>query len=117
MSVSTPARSRRSATPRRCSRSLWGVWLFGETVTPALALGGLLTLGGIFWTGRNEATAAEPAPDPAPRRLVALRRDPLVAPVNDPETAGLLGFRRVGPARPCQADPPRGILFRPVPCV
>lgn len=30
----------------------WGVWLFGETVTPALALGGLLTLGGILWTSR-----------------------------------------------------------------
>lgn len=30
----------------------WGVWLFGETVTPALVVGGLLTLGGILWTTR-----------------------------------------------------------------
>jgi drug/metabolite transporter (DMT)-like permease len=30
----------------------WGVWLFGETVTPALALGGLLTLGGIIWANK-----------------------------------------------------------------
>ena len=30
----------------------WGVWLFGETVSPALALGGALTLGGILWTSR-----------------------------------------------------------------
>ncbi len=30
----------------------WGVWLFGETITPALAVGGLLTLGGIIWAGR-----------------------------------------------------------------
>ena len=30
----------------------WGVWLFGETVTPALILGGVLTLGGILWTSR-----------------------------------------------------------------
>jgi drug/metabolite transporter (DMT)-like permease len=31
---------------------LWGVWLFGETVTPALALGGVLTLGGIVGATR-----------------------------------------------------------------
>ncbi|MBY0395286.1 MAG: DMT family transporter, partial [Thermoleophilia bacterium] len=33
----------------------WGVWLFGETVTPALALGGALTLGGILLTNRPRA--------------------------------------------------------------
>lgn len=31
---------------------LWGVWLFGETVTPALGVGGALTLAGIFCTNR-----------------------------------------------------------------
>lgn len=31
---------------------LWGVLLFGETVTPALILGGALTLGGVLWTLR-----------------------------------------------------------------
>jgi drug/metabolite transporter (DMT)-like permease len=30
----------------------WGIWLFGETLTPALVAGGALTLGGIFWTSR-----------------------------------------------------------------
>jgi len=39
---------------------LWGVWLFGETVSPALALGGALTLGGILRTSRP---ARESAPD------------------------------------------------------
>jgi drug/metabolite transporter (DMT)-like permease len=36
---------------------LWGVWLFHETVSPALVLGGVLTLGGIFWTGHGKARA------------------------------------------------------------
>jgi drug/metabolite transporter (DMT)-like permease len=31
---------------------LWGVWLFHEVMTPALILGGGLTLGGILWTSR-----------------------------------------------------------------
>ena len=31
---------------------LWGVLLFGEDVSPALALGGALTIGGILWSGR-----------------------------------------------------------------
>jgi drug/metabolite transporter (DMT)-like permease len=31
---------------------LWGVWLFDEAITPALMLGGALTLGGILWTSR-----------------------------------------------------------------
>jgi drug/metabolite transporter (DMT)-like permease len=36
---------------------LWGVWLFDETVSPVLVLGGVLTLGGIFWTGHGKARA------------------------------------------------------------
>jgi drug/metabolite transporter (DMT)-like permease len=31
---------------------LWGVWLLGESFTPALAIGGLLTLAGIVWSSR-----------------------------------------------------------------
>ena len=31
---------------------VWGVWFFHERLTPALLLGGLLTLGGIAWTSR-----------------------------------------------------------------
>jgi drug/metabolite transporter (DMT)-like permease len=33
----------------------WGVWLLGESVNPALALGGVLTLGGILWASRPPA--------------------------------------------------------------
>ena len=29
---------------------VWGVWFFHEVLTPTLIIGGLLTLGGIFWT-------------------------------------------------------------------
>jgi drug/metabolite transporter (DMT)-like permease len=32
---------------------LWGVWLLGESVTPMLAVGGALVLGGIVWTQRG----------------------------------------------------------------
>jgi drug/metabolite transporter (DMT)-like permease len=47
----------------------WGVWLFGETVTPALAVGGLLTLGGILRAGRTSPTAVPRTPPAA--RLTA----------------------------------------------
>jgi len=30
----------------------WGVWLFGESISGALLIGGALTLGGILWTSR-----------------------------------------------------------------
>lgn len=33
---------------------IWGVWLLGESVTPALALGGALVLAGILWTQQAE---------------------------------------------------------------
>jgi drug/metabolite transporter (DMT)-like permease len=39
---------------------LWGVWFFHESLTPALIVGGLMTLGGIFWTGRPRARLATP---------------------------------------------------------
>jgi len=29
---------------------VWGVWFFHEVLTPTLIIGGLMTLGGIFWT-------------------------------------------------------------------
>jgi len=45
---------------------LQGVWLFGETLSPALVLGGLLTLGGIVRTSRPPTSAAGPSgPQPA----------------------------------------------------
>ncbi|OJW10851.1 MAG: hypothetical protein BGO49_25420 [Planctomycetales bacterium 71-10] len=31
---------------------VWGVWLFGELLSPALVVGGALTLAGVFWTSR-----------------------------------------------------------------
>jgi drug/metabolite transporter (DMT)-like permease len=37
---------------------LWGVWLFHEAITPALALGGAMTLGGIVWTSRRDLQLA-----------------------------------------------------------
>lgn len=44
---------------------VWGVSFFGEPLSPALLVGGLLTLGGVVWTGRPasapaRATRAEP---------------------------------------------------------
>jgi drug/metabolite transporter (DMT)-like permease len=39
----------------------WGIWLFHESLTPALLLGGVLTLGGILWTSRPSAHVARRA--------------------------------------------------------
>ena len=41
---------------------VWGVWLFGEVVSPAILLGGGLTLAGIYWTNRSPkaSTVREP---------------------------------------------------------
>lgn len=39
---------------------VWGVWLFHEALSPALLVGGALTLAGVFWTSR-------PAPRHAPK--------------------------------------------------
>jgi drug/metabolite transporter (DMT)-like permease len=35
---------------------VWGVWLLGELVTPVLAIGGALTLGGIYWASKPRPT-------------------------------------------------------------
>jgi drug/metabolite transporter (DMT)-like permease len=48
---------------------IWGMWLFGEVVTPTLVVGGLLTLAGIYWICRPRP-AAKPA---APRLESAVR--------------------------------------------
>ena len=37
---------------------VWGVWLFGEELSPAILLGGALTLAGIYWTNRAPKAAA-----------------------------------------------------------
>jgi len=37
---------------------VWGIWLFGEALTPALVIGGLLTFCGISWTGRRRRPLA-----------------------------------------------------------
>jgi drug/metabolite transporter (DMT)-like permease len=31
---------------------IWGMWLFGESLTPTLVLGGVMTLSGIYWACR-----------------------------------------------------------------
>jgi drug/metabolite transporter (DMT)-like permease len=48
----------------------WGIWLFDEALTPALALGGALTLGGILWAGRPiRDVNAVPGNEDPPRPL------------------------------------------------
>ncbi len=37
---------------------IWGMWLFGEVLTPTLVAGGALTLGGIYWACRPRRRAA-----------------------------------------------------------
>jgi len=39
---------------------VWGIWLFGEALTPALVVGGMLTFCGITWTGRLRARHSSP---------------------------------------------------------
>ena len=36
---------------------VWGMWLFGEILTPTLVVGGALTLGGIYWACRPRGGA------------------------------------------------------------
>ncbi|WP_254053845.1 DMT family transporter [Singulisphaera sp. GP187] len=48
---------------------IWGIWLFHEAVTPTLALGGMLTLGGIVWTSRKDFNFA---PQLAPADSISL---------------------------------------------
>lgn len=65
---------------------VWGIWLFGEALTPALVVGGLLTFFGISWTGR-------------PRGPATNRSDDNVLPTSDiaachAEEGGLTSIRR-----------------------
>ena len=41
---------------------VWGIWLFGELLTPALVAGGALTLGGIYWASRAKKLTRNAAP-------------------------------------------------------
>jgi drug/metabolite transporter (DMT)-like permease len=36
---------------------IWGMWLFGETLSLTLIVGGMMTLGGIYWTCRPRRPA------------------------------------------------------------
>jgi drug/metabolite transporter (DMT)-like permease len=49
---------------------IWGIWLFHEAVTPALILGGTLTLGSILWTARPRGHLVEDHPTPSTLRSV-----------------------------------------------
>src|SRR5262249_34415141 len=37
---------------------VWGMWLFGEVLTPTLIAGGAMTLGGIYWACRPRRAAS-----------------------------------------------------------
>ena len=39
---------------------VWGIWLFGEVLTPALVVGGALTLGGIYCASRARRPGLKP---------------------------------------------------------
>jgi drug/metabolite transporter (DMT)-like permease len=49
---------------------VWGAWLFGEAITPSLAVGGAITLAGVLWAGRSRPPLS---PAGEPRRAVADR--------------------------------------------
>jgi drug/metabolite transporter (DMT)-like permease len=53
---------------------IWGLWLFDELLTPALVVGGALTLGGLFWTSRQRRGSRPRHPDSA--TLEAVPRPP-----------------------------------------
>jgi drug/metabolite transporter (DMT)-like permease len=51
---------------------VWGAWLFGESITGSLVIGGALTMAGVFWTGlsrRQPSSAREPMRSVADSRL------------------------------------------------
>jgi drug/metabolite transporter (DMT)-like permease len=50
---------------------VWGMWLFGEVLTPTLVAGGAMTLGGIYWACRPRRAASGAR---AERRERAVRR-------------------------------------------
>jgi drug/metabolite transporter (DMT)-like permease len=41
---------------------VWGFCFFHEALSPALVVGGLLTLGGVIWTSRPAPPAVAPGP-------------------------------------------------------
>jgi drug/metabolite transporter (DMT)-like permease len=67
---------------------IWGIWLFDEAITPALILGGALTLGGILFTGPLDVRRSRSGSWNWNRRLSH--------PVSDP------------PSTPCTPPPPSG---------
>ena len=50
---------------------VWGAWLFSESVTSSLLVGGSLTLAGVFWTGWGRP---QPSPAIEPPRTVSDHR-------------------------------------------
>jgi drug/metabolite transporter (DMT)-like permease len=63
---------------------VWGMWLFGEVLTPTLVAGGAMTLGGIYWAcrprrdaqavkvARRERAVRRQTVDPAEKRIPAV---------------------------------------------
>ena len=64
---------------------VWGMWLFGEVLTPTLVAGGAMTLGGIYWACRPRRA---PSPDQAAWRKRLVRR-PLDSSDSIPPMPGL----------------------------
>jgi len=53
---------------------VWGVWFFEEAVTVALTIGGLLTLGGIYWSTKSgNGRSARIGPTPSEAGLIENR--------------------------------------------
>ena len=51
---------------------VWGAWLFGESISASLVVGGTLTLAGVFWTGMSRPQRA--TPEDVARTIAALGR-------------------------------------------
>ena len=51
---------------------MWGAWLFGESLSASLIVGGALTLAGVVWTGWSR-----PQPSPAVEPLSSVDERPL----------------------------------------
>jgi drug/metabolite transporter (DMT)-like permease len=67
---------------------IWGIWLFGELLTPALVAGSLLTLAGIYWASRKR---------PSRSAGVSLQRGPVHAGQAEPTASEWTISSKFGP--------------------
>jgi drug/metabolite transporter (DMT)-like permease len=71
---------------------VWGMWLFGEVLTPTLIAGGAMTLGGIYWACRPRGAACGAH---ASRRDRIVRRTTELAESRIPGIPGLVLAKEV----------------------